>query len=167
MGTRHPGLTRALQLLSVSALAATMSLWSPAPVHATITQGDFSVYGFLETRESGRWGEGGSKDNGTPSTSSGQALPGPLQPVGSLTPVATFNPGTASTESGGSFDFNHWDLVQMRQLGDIRPEYHMVKDFKFLGRFDTMVLRDAGTTGDRRRRSQHRAAPSCRSGQGT
>lgn len=143
MGTRHPGLTRALQLLSVSALAATMSLWSPAPVHATITQGDFSVYGFLETRESGRWGEGGSKDNGTPSTSTGTQLPGPLQPVGSLTPVATFNPGTASTESGGSFDFNHWDLVQMRQLGDIRPEYHMVKDFKFLGRFDTMVLRDA------------------------
>ena len=135
MGTRHPGLTRAFKLLSASAIAAAMSMWSPPPVHATITQGDFSVYGFLETRESGRWGEGGSKDNGTPSTAA--SAPNPLLAA------PTFTPGTAATESGGSYDFNHWDLVQMRQLGDIRPEYHMVKDFKFLGRFDTLFLRDA------------------------
>ena len=45
--------------------------------------------------------------------------------------------------TGGSFDFNHWDLVEMRQLADIRPDYHMVKNYKFLGRFDTLVLKDA------------------------
>jgi hypothetical protein len=143
MGIRQLGLSRAFRLVSASALVAVMSVWSPPPLHATITQGDFSVYGFLETRESGRWGEGGAKENGTPSTSTFQSLPGPLQAPGSLIPTATFTPGRAATESGGSFDFNHWDLVQMRQLADIRPEYHMVKDYKFLGRLDTVFLRDA------------------------
>ncbi|MFZ1887958.1 MAG: hypothetical protein WAU33_07995, partial [Candidatus Binataceae bacterium] len=52
-------------------------------------------------------------------------------------------PGTAATENGGSFDFNHWDLDEMRQLGDIRPDYHFVKNYKFLGRFDTLFLKDA------------------------
>ncbi|MGO9602543.1 MAG: hypothetical protein ACLQAT_03905, partial [Candidatus Binataceae bacterium] len=32
---------------------------------------------------------------------------------------------------------------EARQLGDIRPDYHMVKNYKFLGRFDTLVLKDA------------------------
>ena len=99
---------------------------------ATITQGDFSVFGFFESREAGRWGEGGSNNNGTPTTST-TVLPG-----------FTLNtPGTSATENGGSFDFNHWDLVEMRQLADIRPDYHMVKNYKFMGRFDTLVLKDA------------------------
>ena len=31
----------------------------------------------------------------------------------------------------------------MRQLADIRPDYHIVKNYKLLGRFDTLVLKDA------------------------
>ncbi len=99
---------------------------------ATITQGDFSVFGFFETREEGRWGEGSSNNNGTPTT---------LTHPTPTTTIAT--PGTAATENGGSFDFNHWDLDEMRQLGDIRPDYHFVKNYKFLGRFDTLFLKDA------------------------
>lgn len=119
----------------IAAGATLATLWSSAAM-ATITQGDFSVFGFFETRESGRWGEGGAKDNtGTPTTfvPSGGAFPS--QVVTSL--------GKAATESGGSFDFNHWDLVESRQLADIRPDYHMVKNYKFLGRLDTMILKDA------------------------
>ena len=99
---------------------------------ATITQGDFSVFGFFETREEGRWGEGSSSNSGTPTTVS-NAVPG----------VTLAKPGMAATETGGSFDFNHWDLDEMRQLGDIRPDYHFVKNYKFLGRFDTLLLKDA------------------------
>jgi len=99
---------------------------------ATITQGDFSVFGFFETREEGRWGEGSSNNNGTPTT---LTHPTPT--------TTTAVPGTAATENGGSFDFNHWDLDEMRQLGDIRPDYHFVKNYKFLGRFDTLFLKDA------------------------
>ena len=51
--------------------------------------------------------------------------------------------GFAASHTGGSFDFNHWDLVEMRQLADIRPDYHMVKNYKFMGRLDTLVLKDA------------------------
>ena len=40
-------------------------LWTSAAM-ATITQGDFSVFGFFETREAGRWGEGSSSQNVTP-----------------------------------------------------------------------------------------------------
>jgi hypothetical protein len=115
----------------VAAVATIATLWSTSAM-ATITQGDFSVFGFFETREAGRWGEGSSNNNGTPTTTS------------NLTPGLTLNvPGTAATENGGSFDFNHWDLVEARQLGDIRPDYHMVKNYKFMGRFDTLVLKDA------------------------
>ena len=31
----------------------------------------------------------------------------------------------------------------MRQLADVRPDYHMVKNYKFMGRLDTLVLKDA------------------------
>ena len=31
----------------------------------------------------------------------------------------------------------------MRQLADVRPDYHIVKNYKLLGRFDTLVLKDA------------------------
>ncbi|HSR58697.1 MAG TPA: hypothetical protein VLL57_10925, partial [Candidatus Binataceae bacterium] len=105
---------------------------------ATITQGDFSVFGFFETRESGRWGEGGSKD--------GSSLPAKFTPghaFPAFAPSLVTSTGRAATESGGSFDFNHWDLVEMRQLADVRPDYHMVKNYKFLGRLDTLVLKDA------------------------
>ena len=65
---------------------------------ATITQGDFSVFGFFETREAGHWGEGGSNLNSTPTTLVHPTL------------TSTFAvPGVAATRTGGSFDFNHWD----------------------------------------------------------
>ena len=47
------------------------------------------------------------------------------------------------SHSRRQFDFNHWDLVEARQLADIRPDYHMVKNYKFLGRFDTLLIKDA------------------------
>ncbi|MHB8381632.1 MAG: hypothetical protein ACYDC3_04735, partial [Candidatus Binataceae bacterium] len=98
---------------------------------ATITQGDFSVFGFFETREEGRWGQG-SSSGGTPTTVS-NPIPG----------VTVAKPGIAASQTGGSFDFNHWGLDEARQLGDIRPDYHFVKNYKFFGRFDTLFLKDA------------------------
>jgi hypothetical protein len=115
----------------VTAVAALATLWSTA-ARATITQGDFSVFGFFETREEGRWGEGGSAQNGFPTTFT---HPTPT------TTVAV--PGLASSTTGGTWDFNHWDLDEARQLADIRPDYHMVKNYKFMGRFDTLLLKDA------------------------
>ncbi len=117
--------------LIVATVATVATLWSSAAM-ATITQGDFSVFGFFETREEGRWGEGSSNNNGTPTT---LTHPTPT--------TTTAVPGIAATENGGSFDFNHWDLDEVRQLGDIRPDYHFVKNYKFLGRFDTLFLKDA------------------------
>ena len=116
----------------VAACAGVATLWTSS-ARATITQGDFSVFGFFESREEGRWGEGGNKDNGVPATYLTIA-PGT---------VTQTSPGRAPGESGGSFDFNHWDLDEMRQLADIRPDYHMVKNYKLLGRFDTLILKDA------------------------
>jgi hypothetical protein len=94
---------------------------------ATITQGDFSVFGNLRAQWSGRWGEGSAR-GGVPSNFA--ALPASTG-------------GVAPTETGGSFDFNHWDLVQARQIADIRPDYHFVKNYNLLGRLDTLVLKDA------------------------
>jgi hypothetical protein len=129
--------------LLIAACAGIATLWTSA-AYATITQGDFSVFGFFESRESGRWGEGsevgpssvatyttGPDAFGTPNvTGASQTSPFPRVP---LVPERT----------GGSFDFNHWDLVEMRQLADVRPDYHMVKNYKLLGRLDTLVLKDA------------------------
>ena len=117
--------------LLIAACAGIATLWTSA-ANATITQGDFSVFGFFETREAGRWGEGGSNGANVPTTFTG----------GSLKNTVTHY-GWAASSTGGSFDFNHWDLVEMRQLADIRPDYHMVKNYKFMGRLDTLVLKDA------------------------
>jgi hypothetical protein len=106
-------------------------LWSSSAM-ATITQGDFSIFGFVQSRWSGRWGEAGAKADSTPTTVS-CAIPG----------VCLATPGTPSSVSGGSFEFNRWDLVQARQLGDIRPNYHVVKNYNLMGRIDTLVLKDA------------------------
>jgi hypothetical protein len=105
----------------------------PAASFAVITQGDLSVFVTVETREAGRWGEGSSGDNSVPTTFTNVA-PGSTV-VNKL--------GTAATETGGSFDFNHWDLVEMRQVGGIRPDYHLVKDHKLLDRFEVPFLEDA------------------------
>jgi hypothetical protein len=117
--------------LLIAACAGIATLWTSA-ANATITQGDFSVFGFFETREAGRWGEGGSNGANFPTTFAGGSL---------KNPVTSY--GFAASHTGGSFDFNHWDLVEMRQLADIRPDYHMVKNYKFMGRLDTLVLKDA------------------------
>jgi len=115
----------------VATVASVVTLWSTV-ARATITQGDFSVFGFFETREEGRWGEGSSANNGSATTFTHP------------TPTSTLAvQGLASSYTGGSFDFNHWDLDEMRQLADIRPDYHMVKNYKFMGRFDTLLLKDA------------------------
>jgi hypothetical protein len=116
--------------LIVAAVAMIGTLWTSVAM-ATITQGDFSVFGFFETREAGHWGEGSSSRDSTPTTvihSGGE-------------PFAI--PGKAFGITGGSYDFNHWDLAEARQLADIRPDYHMVKNYKLLGRFDTLLIKDA------------------------
>ena len=114
----------------VAAVATVVTLWTSV-ARATITQGDFAVWGYVETRESGRWGEGSSSTNATPTLTTHP------------TPSTTFqSPGQSFGMNGGSFDFNHWDLVQARQLADVRPDYHMIKNYKFLGRFDTLFIKD-------------------------
>jgi len=107
------------------------TLWTSVAM-ATITQGDFSVFGFFESREAGHWGEGGSTTNATPTK-----LIHPT--VGSTFAI----PGQSFGISGGSFDFNHWDLAEARQLADVRPDYHTIKNYKLLGRFDTLFIKDA------------------------
>src|ERR1700735_2194992 len=117
--------------LMVAAVATIGTLWTSVAM-ATITQGDFSVYGFFETRESGQWGQGSSSRDSTPTTF--------IHP----TPTSTFAaPGKSFGITGGSFDFNHWDLSEARQLADVRPDYHMIKNYKMLGRFDTLIVKDA------------------------
>jgi len=122
--------------LFVVATAVVAMLWSSSAM-ATITQGDFSIYGFGQTRWSGRWGEAGAKGNSVAAT--------PGFPIGVLGGTARIfdTPGSASSVSGGSFDFNRWDLVQARTLGDLRPNYHVVKNYNLFGRLDTLVLKDA------------------------
>jgi hypothetical protein len=116
--------------LMVAAVAVIGTLWTSVAM-ATITQGDFSVFGFFETREAGHWGEGSASTDSTPTK---------IVHTGAQ-PFAI--PGTAFGRTGGSFDFNHWDLAEARQLADIRPDYHMVKNYKLLGRFDTLLVKDA------------------------
>jgi len=115
----------------VTVVASIATLWSTA-ARATITQGDFSVFGFFESRTEGRWGQGSSQGNGTPTTFT--------HPTPTTTVAVQ---GLASSYGGGPWDFNHWDLDEMRFLADIRPDYHMVKNYKFMGRFDTLLLKDA------------------------
>jgi hypothetical protein len=122
----------------IAACAGVATLWTSA-AYATITQGDFSVFGFFESRESGRWGEGSASGLSKPAT----YVTGKDPVFGIGTGAIQTSPGRAAGASGGSFDFNHWDLVEMRQLADVRPDYHIVKNYKLLGRFDTLVLKDA------------------------
>jgi len=117
--------------LLVAAVATIGTLWTSVAM-ATITQGDFSIFGFFETREAGHWGEGSSSRNSTPTKL--------IHP----TATSTFAiPGKSFGMTGGSFDFNHWDLAEQRNLADVRPDYHLVKNYKLLGRFDTLFIKDA------------------------
>ncbi len=117
--------------LLVAAVAMAGTLWTSVAM-ATITQGDFSVFGFFETRDAGPWGEGSSSINSTPTKLIHPTL------------TSTFAiPGKSFGITGGSFDFNHWDLAEARQLADVRPDYHMIKNYKLLGRFDTLFIKDA------------------------
>ena len=45
--------------------------------------------------------------------------------------------------TGGAYDFMHWDLAEARQLASIRTDYHIIKNYNFMGRFDTLILKDA------------------------
>ena len=128
-GNEGIGGTRWRSLL-VAAVAAVGTLWASAAM-ATITQGDFSVFGFFETREAGQWGEGSSSIDATPTR---------LVQSGGQTYAL---PGQSFGMTGGSFDFNHWDLAEQRNLADVRPDYHMIKNYKLLGRFDTLFIKDA------------------------
>lgn len=128
-GNQGFGGTRWRSLL-VAAVATVGTLWTSVAM-ATITQGDFSVFGFFETRDAGRWGEGSSSIDSTPT-----------RYVNSGTQRYAM-PGQSFGMTGGSFDFNHWDLVEQRNLADVRPDYHMIKNYKFLGRFDTLLIKDA------------------------
>lgn len=105
-----------------------VALLRASAAFAVISQGDLTVYIFVETREAGRWGEGSSNDNATPAK---------------FTPTKVISPGSAATETGGSFDFNHWDLVEARQLASIRPHYELVKNHKLLERIDIPLLEHA------------------------
>jgi hypothetical protein len=117
--------------LIVAAVAMVGTLWTSVAT-ATITQGDFTVYGFFESREAGHWGEGSSSQNSTPTKL--------IHPTVSSTFAI---PGKSYGITGGSYDFNHWDLAEARQLADVRPDYHTVKNYKLLGRFDTLFIKDA------------------------
>ncbi len=113
--------------LMVAAVATVATLWTSVAM-ATITQGDFSVFGFFETREAGHWGEGSASRDSTPTR---------------IAPTGFARPGQSFGITGGSFDFNHWDLAEQRNLADVRPDYHMIKNYKLLGRFDTLFIKDA------------------------
>lgn len=119
------------------ALGAGLVGLAASPASATITEGDVSIFGFFESRESARWGEGSATGPGTP-TALTPAAPGSI-PVNQMIGL----PGTPAGESGGSFDFEHWDLVQVRQLAELRTEYHLVKNYELFGHLDTLILRDA------------------------
>src|SRR5208283_3196388 len=125
-GNQGFGGTRWRSLL-VAAVATVGTLWASVAM-ATITQGDFSVFGFFETREAGHWGEGSSSRDSTPTK---------INAFGFATP------GKSYGMTGGSYDFNHWDLAEQRNLADVRPDYHTIKNYKLLGRFDTLIIKDA------------------------
>ena len=133
MMKRTSGLGRGLAWrgLLVAVTGVVAMLWSSSAM-ATITQGDFSIYGFVQSRWSGRWGESGAKGTSTPAVLS-CGVPG----------ACLYSTGMATSDSGGSYDFNRWDLVQARTLVDLRPNYHAVKNYNLLGRLDTLVLKDA------------------------
>src|SRR5208282_164736 len=122
-------LPRALGMLLVALWHAV--LWSGVAT-ATITQGDFSFYGTLTSTWGGRWGEGSAR-GGTPSESNGAPAPD----------TNIISVGKAPGETGGSYDFNHWDLIEARQGLNLTTDDHVIKNFKLLGRIDTLILEDA------------------------
>jgi hypothetical protein len=111
-------------------------LWCKAAM-ATITQGDFSFFGGLTSTTAGRWGEG-SERGGIPSVTDGVPAPNTNVSV----------PGKAPTSTGGSFDFNHWDLVSARQGLGLSTDDHIVKSYKLLNRLDTLFIQDARVFAD-------------------
>jgi len=113
-----------------------VALWHavlyPRVATATVTQGDFSFYGTLTSTWGGRWGEGSAR-GGTSSVSNGAPAPD----------TNIISVGKAPGEGGGSYDFNHWDLIEARQGLNLTTDDHLVKNFKLLGRIDTLILQDA------------------------
>jgi uncharacterized protein DUF1302 len=57
-------------------------------------------------------------------------------------------PGRGSTSTGGSFDFNHRDLVSARQSLDLNTDDHIVKSYNLLNRIDTLFVQDARLFAD-------------------
>ncbi len=76
------------------------------PALAVIQQGDLSIFGYVETREAGRWGEG-SSGHGIPTFTTGGGLD-------------TIDVGRPTLKKGGSFAFDRWDLVEARQILTLR-----------------------------------------------
>ncbi len=113
-------------LLQVLVIFAVMV--RPVVAMATITEGDFSFFGSFNTTWAGRWGEG-SERGGTPSTTDGAPNPATI----------VIKAGKAPNFTGGSFDFNHWDLVEARQSMNLTTDDHVVKNYKLLGRIDTLI----------------------------
>jgi len=127
LGKNHNVHQRRWGRILFSAALAISAAFRTVRANATITQGDFSIFGNLETRWSGRWGEGSST-----------AIP--CAGTACLSPAASYNPGHYT---GGSYDFSHWDLVQARSLADLRLDYHTIKNYNLFGRFDTLFIKDA------------------------
>jgi len=40
--------------------------------------------------------------------------------------------GLPANKSGGPYEFTRWDLVEARQIANIRPDYRLIKNYKFL-----------------------------------
>src|SRR6516225_1749586 len=95
LGARRRTLVRTC---AMAVVVGGLALWT-SMAGATITQGDFSIFGTLSSRWSGRWGLKSS--NLIPCRGAGCNSAYPLIPV---------------TYSGGQFDFSRWDLVQARQV---------------------------------------------------
>jgi hypothetical protein len=115
--------------IALAGIVTLVAILFSIPALAVIQQGDLSIFGYVETREAGRWGEG-SSGHGIPTFTTGGGLD-------------TIDVGRPTLKKGGSFAFDRWDLVEARQILTLRPDYHIVKNYKLLGRFDTVILKDA------------------------
>jgi hypothetical protein len=104
--------------VNVFSFAIALLLFPPI-AGATITQGDFSIFGNAKSRWDGRFGEGSVRN------------------------LALSTGPQASARNGGSFTFDRWDLVGARQEIDLRPDYHFIKNYNFLGRLDTVFIKEA------------------------
>ena len=95
----------------------------PFSAEATITQGDLSISGNFESRIAGRFGEGSDRN------------------------PAQEQQGLPANKTGGPYDFTRWDLVEFRQIANIRPDYRIIKNYKFLDRIDNVFIKDADLFG--------------------